>query len=38
VPLDPDPAVAGTAEVTEDGDTENADTVEDIEEQRLAAL
>jgi ParB family transcriptional regulator, chromosome partitioning protein len=36
-PLDPDPAAADAAEVAEDGDTETADAVEDVEEQRLAA-
>jgi ParB family transcriptional regulator, chromosome partitioning protein len=37
VPLDPDPAATSTAEVTVDGDTESADAIEDVEEQRLAA-
>jgi ParB family transcriptional regulator, chromosome partitioning protein len=36
-PLDPDPAATGAAEVTVDGDTESADAIEDVEEQRLAA-
>lgn len=36
VPLDPDPAV-GAPEVAEDGDSEAADALEEIEEQRLAA-
>ncbi|MCO4090357.1 MAG: ParB/RepB/Spo0J family partition protein [Sphingorhabdus sp.] len=37
VPLDPDPAAAGAAEVAESGDTEAADALEEVEEQRLAA-
>jgi ParB family transcriptional regulator, chromosome partitioning protein len=36
-PLDPDPAATGAAEATVDGDTESADAIEDVEEQRLAA-
>ncbi len=36
VPLDPDPAVSAP-EVAEDGDSETADALEEIEEQRLAA-
>ncbi|MEP7351577.1 MAG: chromosome partitioning protein ParB, partial [Sphingorhabdus sp.] len=36
VPLDPDPVV-GAPEVAEDGDSEAADALEEIEEQRLAA-
>jgi ParB family transcriptional regulator, chromosome partitioning protein len=36
-PLDPDPAATGAAEVTVDGETESADAIEDVEEQRLAA-
>jgi ParB family transcriptional regulator, chromosome partitioning protein len=36
-PLDPDPAATGAVEVTVDGDTESADAIEDVEEQRLAA-
>jgi ParB family transcriptional regulator, chromosome partitioning protein len=36
-PLDPDPAATGAAEVTVDTDTESADAIEDVEEQRLAA-
>jgi ParB family transcriptional regulator, chromosome partitioning protein len=35
--LDPDPAATGAAEVTVDGDTETADAIEDVEEQRLVA-
>jgi ParB family transcriptional regulator, chromosome partitioning protein len=40
VPLDPDPAAAVAAEAAEaskSGDTESADAIEDVEEQRLAA-
>jgi ParB family transcriptional regulator, chromosome partitioning protein len=37
VPLDPDPAAAGTTEVAESGETETADALEEVEEQRLAA-
>ena len=37
VPLEPDPAAASAAEVTEGGDTETADALEESEEQRLAA-
>jgi ParB family chromosome partitioning protein len=37
VPLDPDPAVTGAAEVAEDGDTETAEAIEEVEDQRLAA-
>jgi hypothetical protein len=37
VPLDPDPAAAGAAEVAESGEAETADALEEIEEQRLAA-
>jgi ParB family chromosome partitioning protein len=36
VPLDPDPA-AGTAEVSDGGDTDTVEALEEIEEQRLAA-
>jgi ParB family transcriptional regulator, chromosome partitioning protein len=36
-PTDPAPAAASAAEVTVDGDTESADAIEDVEEQRLAA-
>lgn len=36
VPLDPDPA-AGAAEAVEGGDADEAEAIEDIEEQRLAA-
>jgi ParB family transcriptional regulator, chromosome partitioning protein len=37
VPLDPDPAAAGAAEVAESGEAETADALEEVEEQRLAA-
>jgi ParB family transcriptional regulator, chromosome partitioning protein len=37
VPLDPDPAAAGAAEVAESGESETADALEEVEEQRLAA-
>ena len=37
VPLDPDPADTGAAEVAQGGDTETADALEESEEQRLAA-
>jgi ParB family chromosome partitioning protein len=37
VPLDPDPAATGAAEVAEGGDTKTADALEESEEQRLAA-
>jgi ParB family chromosome partitioning protein len=37
VPLDPDPAAAGAAEVAESGEAKTADALEEIEEQRLAA-
>jgi ParB family chromosome partitioning protein len=36
-PLDPDPAAADTADEVEGGDTESADALEEIDEQRLAA-
>ena len=34
---DPDPAAAVAAEASKSGDTESADAIEDVEEQRLAA-
>ena len=37
VPLDPDPAAGGAAEVEEGGDTETAEAVEEVEAQQLAA-
>jgi ParB family chromosome partitioning protein len=37
VPLDPDPAAAGAAEVAEGDVTDTADAVDEIEEQLLAA-
>jgi ParB family transcriptional regulator, chromosome partitioning protein len=37
VPLDPDPAATGAAEVAESGEAETADALEELEEQRLAA-
>jgi ParB family chromosome partitioning protein len=37
VPLDPASSTKGAAEVTEDGDAETADALEEAEEQRLAA-
>jgi ParB family transcriptional regulator, chromosome partitioning protein len=37
VPLDPDPAAAGAAKVAESGETETAEALEEVEEQRLAA-
>lgn len=36
-PLDPDPAAADSADEVEGGDTESADALEEIDEQRLAA-
>ena len=36
-PLDPDPAAADTADEVEGGDTESADALDEIDEQRLAA-
>lgn len=36
-PLDPDPAAADAADEVEGGDTESADALEEIDEQRLAA-
>jgi ParB family transcriptional regulator, chromosome partitioning protein len=36
-PLDPDPAAAGAGEVLEVDDTETAEALEEVEEQRLAA-
>jgi ParB family transcriptional regulator, chromosome partitioning protein len=37
MPLDPDPAATGAAEVAESGEAETADALEEVEEQRLAA-
>jgi ParB family transcriptional regulator, chromosome partitioning protein len=37
VPLDPDPAAAGAAEVAESCEAETAEALEEVEEQRLAA-
>jgi ParB family transcriptional regulator, chromosome partitioning protein len=36
-PLDPDPAASDAADEVEGGDTESAETLEEIEDQRLAA-
>ena len=36
-PLDPDPATEDAADEVEGGDTESADALEEIDEQRLAA-
>jgi ParB family transcriptional regulator, chromosome partitioning protein len=36
-PVDPDPAAGGAVEAVEGGDTDDADALDDIEEQRLAA-